>query len=140
MSAKFISPPDRDRFNALTWDIVREIPAGKVFTYGQIVAQMPPPPGMTQKDYLAWGARWVGGAMAACPEDVPWQRVVNAQGKISLRPGGGGDIQRSLLEAEGVVFDERERIDLKRYGWQGPADEWLAARGLPTRLEPEGGG
>lgn len=139
MSAKFISPPDRDRFNATTWDIVRQIPAGKVFTYGQIAALMPPPPGMTQKDYLAWGARWVGGAMAACPEDVPWQRVVNAQGKISLRPGGGGEIQRGLLEAEGMEFDERERIDLKRFGWQGPDDDWLVAHGLPKRLETEGG-
>jgi methylated-DNA-protein-cysteine methyltransferase-like protein len=68
--------------------------------------------------------------MAACPEGVPWQRVINAQGKISLRPGGGGQAQRQLLEDEGVQFDERDRIDLKRYQWNGPSLEWLRARGL----------
>ena len=58
--------------------------------------------------------------MAACPEGVPWQRVINSQGKISLRRGTGPQIQRELLEAEGIEFDERERVDLKRYGWAGP--------------------
>ncbi|MDO9349360.1 MAG: MGMT family protein [Anaerolineales bacterium] len=71
----------------MVWDIVRQIPAGKVATYGQIAALIPPPGGMPLPDYLAFEARWVGGAMAACPPDVPWQRVINAQGKISLRPG-----------------------------------------------------
>ena len=80
-----------------------------------------PPYGVSLADYRPWGARWVGAAMAACPQDVPWQRVVNSQGKISL-PGEGGQIeQRLLLEQEGVVFDERGRIDLKRFGWEGPA-------------------
>jgi len=60
--------------------------------------------------------------MAACPDDVPWQRIINAQGKISLR-GGGENRQRELLEDEGVVFDDRERVDLKRYGWKGPQDQ-----------------
>lgn len=139
MSTKFISPPNRDLFNSLVWNIVRQIPPGHVYTYGQVAALIPPPPGMTQKDYLAWGARWVGGAMAACPEDVPWQRVINAQGKISLRPGGGQQLQRKLLEAEGVVFDEKERVDLKRFGWQGPSDEWLTSHGLPARAGSGGG-
>ncbi|OGO66664.1 MAG: hypothetical protein A2030_08760 [Chloroflexi bacterium RBG_19FT_COMBO_50_10] len=58
--------------------------------------------------------------MAACPQDVPWQRVINSQGKVSLRPGGGGSNQRELLEAEGVIFDERDRVDLKIYAWDGP--------------------
>jgi methylated-DNA-protein-cysteine methyltransferase-like protein len=58
--------------------------------------------------------------MAACPADVPWQRVINAQGKISVRKGGGSLEQRALLEAEGVEFDDRERVDLARYGWPGP--------------------
>jgi methylated-DNA-protein-cysteine methyltransferase-like protein len=90
---------------------------------------------MSARDYLAWGARWVGGAMAACPADVPWQRVINAQGKISIRKGAGSLEQRALLEAEGVDFDERERVDLARYGWDGPSQEWLEAHGL---LPPEG--
>ena len=106
----FTSPPNPHAFTALVWDIVRQIPAGKVATYGQIGALIPPPQGMPLKDYDAFRARWVGGAMAACPPDVPWQRVINAQGKISLRPGA--EEQRQLLEAEGVEFDERERVDL----------------------------
>ncbi len=112
----YSSPPDRLTFQALVWQQVRQIPAGKVATYGQIAALVGPPPGMSQEAYKAQGPRWVGGAMAACPEGVPWQRVINAQGKISLR--GGSEIhQRELLEAEGVVFDDRGRVDLERYGW-----------------------
>jgi methylated-DNA-protein-cysteine methyltransferase-like protein len=60
----------------------------------------------------------VGGAMANAPDDVPWQRVINSQGKISLRPGLGPAVQRNLLEQEGVVFDAKDRVDLKTYGWR----------------------
>jgi methylated-DNA-protein-cysteine methyltransferase-like protein len=130
MSPKFASPPDRQAYYALVWEIVRQIPAGRVTTYGKIAGLIPPPPGMTEKDYAAWGSRWVGGAMANCPAGVPWQRVINAQGKISLRPGGGAEVQRKLLEAEGVVFDIKDRIDLDVYGWEGPAPEMRAAHGL----------
>src|SRR3990172_2404353 len=136
MPAKFTSPPDRDQFNALVWDIVRQVPPGRVATYGQIAALIPPPGGMTPRDYEAWGARWVGGAMAACPDDVPWQRVINSQGKISLRKGGGHLRQRELLEVEGVIFDEKERVDLHRFGWAGLSEDWLESRGL---IEPRGG-
>jgi methylated-DNA-protein-cysteine methyltransferase-like protein len=127
---RFVSPPDPIVYKARAWEIARQIPPGRVFTYGQIAALIPPPAGMTAEDYRAWGARWVGGAMAACPEGVPWQRVLNAQGKISLPAAGGGDRQRQLLEAEGVMFDERGRIDLKKFGWEGPSREWLLGRGL----------
>jgi methylated-DNA-protein-cysteine methyltransferase-like protein len=86
------------------------------------------------REYEAFGPRWVGGAMAACPPDVPWQRVINAQGKISLRRGA--EQQRELLEAEGVTFDARERIDLKFYGWSGPDEAWLKAHGLAQPSNP----
>ena len=138
MPQQFASPPNPAEFNAQVWEIVRLIPPGQVYTYGQVAALVPPP-GIPEKDYRAWGARWVGGAMAACPEGVPWQRVVNAQGKISLRPGGGGVRQRQLLEAEGIVFDSRERIDLDRFGWSGPSEEWLHARGLASKPDSTGG-
>jgi methylated-DNA-protein-cysteine methyltransferase-like protein len=49
---------------------------------------------------------------------VPWQRVVNSEGKISLRETGGGETQRQRLEAEGIEFDASDRINLKRYGWK----------------------
>jgi methylated-DNA-protein-cysteine methyltransferase-like protein len=129
-TTRFSSPPDPEGFNVTVWDIVRQIPSGQVSTYGQVAALIPPPQGVSEKDYQAWGARWVGGAMAACPEGIPWQRVINAQGKISLRPGGGHQRQRQLLEAEGVLFDAREKIDLSRFGWSGPPKGWLEERGL----------
>jgi methylated-DNA-protein-cysteine methyltransferase-like protein len=134
MSPHFTSPPDQKIFQALVWEIVRQIPAGKVATYGQIAALIPPPEGMTLRGYDALGARWVGGAMAACPPDVPWQRVINAQGKISLRQGA--EQQRQLLEAEGVTFDERERVSLSRYKWGGPPHEWLLSHGLLPPADP----
>jgi methylated-DNA-protein-cysteine methyltransferase-like protein len=126
----FISPPDQAFFREKVWEIARQIPKGKVATYGQIAAMIPPPQGMNLKEYDAFAPRWVGGAMAACPEDVPWQRVINSQGKISLRREGDQSEQRQLLEAEGVVFDAREKVDLKVYRWAGPQAEWLKARGL----------
>jgi methylated-DNA-protein-cysteine methyltransferase-like protein len=117
---RFSSPPDPDHFNHLVWDLVRQIPQGMVSTYGGIAAMIPIPPGMDPKNYLSFGARWVGGAMAACPEGVPWHRVINYQGKISLRPGA--EEQRLLLEGEGIVFDQRDRINLARFGWDGKSE------------------
>jgi methylated-DNA-protein-cysteine methyltransferase-like protein len=60
--------------------------------------------------------------MANAPDDVPWQRVINSQGKISLRPGLGAPTQRLLLEQEGVEFDAKDRVDLKRFGWDTSGD------------------
>jgi methylated-DNA-protein-cysteine methyltransferase related protein len=115
----FSSPPDPIAYRFLVWEMVRKIPAGQVATYGQIARLIPLPPGVDPDSYRSLGPRWVGGAMASCPADVPWQRVVNSEGKISLR-GGGENKQRELLEEEGVHFDDRERIDLKIYTWPGP--------------------
>ena len=112
---RYTSPPARDEFNLRVWEQVKRIPAGQVSTYGRIAALLGPPPGMDEKSYLAFGARWVGGAMAACPDEVPWWRVINGKGEISPRPGA--EKQRELLEEEGIVFDERGRVDLQRYGW-----------------------
>ena len=133
MPPKFTSPTNRDAYNATVWEIVRQIPAGNVATYGQIAALIPPPKGGSESGYRAWGARWGGGAMAACPPDVPWQRVVNAQGKISLRKGA--EHQRQLLEAEGVLFDDRDRINLVEFSWEGPSQVWLIEHGLLPRKE-----
>jgi methylated-DNA-protein-cysteine methyltransferase-like protein len=109
-------PPNVSRFNAAVWDIVRRIPFGRVASYGQIAKLVGLPEGVDVETYRAFGARWVGAAMSACPPDVPWQRVLNAKGEISLK----GDAQRRLLEAEGVQFDAKGRVDLKRFGWEGP--------------------
>lgn len=130
MKPRFISPPDSYEFNRKVWAIVRQIPLGMVMTYGQIGGFIPPPPGVEARNYRSFAPRWVGGAMANCPAGVPWQRVINSQGKISKRRGGGHLRQRELLEEEGVLFDERGSVDLKRYGWEGPSEEWLAVHGI----------
>src|SRR3972149_7205494 len=99
------------------YNVVRQIPSGKVATYGQIA-----------KIVDRCTARMIGYAMAALPSntDVPWQRVINYQGQISPRSRGDGSLrQRKLLEAEGLQFDERGRVDLKKIRWAG-----LDRRGL----------
>lgn len=113
---RFSSPPEPHLFNSQVWKIVRRIPPGQVATYGQVGRLVSAPVGMSLDEFYRRAPRWVGGAMAACPEGVPWQRVINAQGMISL-PGASGFEQRRLLETEGIQFDERGRIDLKEYGW-----------------------
>jgi methylated-DNA-protein-cysteine methyltransferase-like protein len=94
--------------------LVRQVPAGRVVSYGQIAAALGDPR----------RARVVGWAMRACPDDVPWHRVVNSRGGLSLGPAHGGvNLQRALLEDEGIEFDAAEHIDLRVYGWQPPARE-----------------
>ncbi len=115
--SQFISPPNPQEYYQQVWGLVRQIPRGKVATYGQIALMLPPPIGVDFDSYKAFSPRWVGGAMAACPDDVPWQRVINSQGKISERPGA--EKQRQLLEEEGIVF-VKDKVDLKKYGWGGP--------------------
>lgn len=118
---QYSSPPNPDAYYQQVWELVRQIPRGRVATYGQIAKMLAPPMGVDFESYKAFAPRWVGGAMAACPDDVPWQRVINSQGKISERPGA--ERQRQLLEQEGVEFDAKDRVDLKRYGWSGGEDE-----------------
>jgi methylated-DNA-protein-cysteine methyltransferase-like protein len=100
--------------------VVRHIPPGQVATYGQVA----------QVVGTSITAQQVGEAMAALRDDhpdppVPWQRVINAQGKVST-----GRHQQILLEQEGVVFNARGMTDLRRFGWQGPDPAWAAARGF----------
>jgi methylated-DNA-protein-cysteine methyltransferase related protein len=129
-----IPPGVRDTFYQTVWKIVRMIPSGKVATYGQIAGFIPTPEGVLPDDYLANRARWTGLAMASSPNGVPWQRVINAQGKISAREGAKE--QKKLLEEEGIIFDARERIDLSRFGWNGPGSEWLRQNNLNSPDEP----
>ena len=119
MPPKYLSKPEKLSYNNLVWDTVRKIPFGQVATYGQIAGLIQPPDDVKEQTYRAFGARWVGSAMAACPADVPWHRVINAQGKVSLRSSSGAAAQRQLLESEGILFNERGRINLKQYQWDG---------------------
>lgn len=93
---------------ARIYGLVRQVPPGRVATYGQIGR------------LIGCTPRTVGFAMAALPpgSPVPWHRVINSQGRISLRADGdGGRVQRLLLEREGVRFDSRQQIDLAIYRW-----------------------
>lgn len=99
-------------FYACVYALVRQVPAGKVVTYGQVAAMLGKPR----------AARAVGYALRFLPagSDVPWQRVINHRGQISLRtPAESPLVQRLLLEEEGVVFDAEGRVDLAVYRWQG---------------------
>lgn len=93
------------------WNVVRQIPAGKVATYGQIARMVGKPR----------GARLVGYAMAACPEssDVPCHRVVDRFGgtKAAFNTYIANG-QRFLLEAEGVGFRPDGTVDMEQYQWQ----------------------
>ncbi len=106
------APPAPNR-NQRVWAVVRRIPRGRVATYKQI-AEHAVLPGPT-------GPRQVGYALAALPEDtkIPWQRVINVQGRVSPRgPHDDGERQRELLALEGVQIGLDGRIDLARYGWR----------------------
>ena len=109
--------PNPEPFYEKVWDVARQVPIGRVATYGQIAQLIESPEDVDAEAYQVFGSRWVGNAMAACPSDVPWQRVINSQGKISKRPGA--EQQRMLLENEGLVF-VKDKIDLKAYQWRGP--------------------
>jgi len=90
-------------------DLVQRIPRGRVMTYGQISELLG----------SRLSPRAVGWIMHRCPEDLPWQRVVNASGGCSTDrltdfPKG---LQRALLEAEGVVFRASGTLELERYRW-----------------------
>ena len=90
---------------------IRRIPRGRVATYGQIA----------QLAGLGGHARQVGYALHATPEDVsvPWHRVINAKGEISLRTEPGADNEQyKLLTKEGVKFNEQGRVSLKQYRWR----------------------
>ena len=105
----------RSRWKAV-YDAVRRIPRGKVATYGQIA----------RLAGLGGDARQVGYALHALPAGsrVPWHRVINARGGISLHPSTGGDVtQRLLLEKEGVRFNAAGRTDIERFGWKPPSSE-----------------
>ena len=102
--------------------VVRQIPAGKVANYGQIASIVG---GCT--------ARMVGYAMASAPDDseVPWQRVINSQGKISPRGNDrSSEIQRLRLSEEGVYFNQNGKVDWKKVRWSGPELEWLLEHGF----------
>ena len=102
--------------------LVRQIPSGKVTSYGAIARMLGNP----------HAARTVGWALHSLPPsvpssgederggDVPWHRVINSEGRITTSCQEHGDnLQRTLLEAEGIEFDEHGHTDWDRFGWNG---------------------
>ena len=109
--------PTLHRFFERTWAFVRTVPSGRVVTYGQVADAVSPPEGIAVAAYRREGARLVGGAMAACPPDVPWHRVVNARGRLSAHAVADRQRQHLLLEGVDVVAGQ---LDLAAVQWHGP--------------------
>lgn len=112
------------------YEVVRQIPPGKVATYGQVA----------ELAGLFGKPRVVGYALfrVADPDDsIPWQRVVNAKGEVSYSQvrNGSDYLQRHLLEEEGIEFKSNGKIDLNLYRWS-PNIENIQAQ-VNERLEPE---
>lgn len=96
--------------NLRIWQVIAMIPEGKVSTYGDIAKHAG----------LAKAARRVGMSLRGLPEDtrIPWHRVINSQGRISLPAGSASQYrQRERLESEGVVFKANKSVDLRKYRW-----------------------
>ena len=94
-----------DSFYEQVYAIVAQIPMGYVVPYGKIARLLGYPR----------AARQVGWAMSRCPEDLPWQRVVMADGSIT--GGDYADKRRAVLEAEGITFLPDGRVDMKKHSW-----------------------
>jgi methylated-DNA-protein-cysteine methyltransferase-like protein len=116
------APQERGLFWHI-YQVVQRVPRGYVASYGLIARLVG----------RGCSARQVGYALAATPAglDLPWQRIVNRQGRISL-PGAAGAAQRARLEAEGIRFDARGRIDVAQFGWTGRAGRGPRCGGQPA--------
>lgn len=94
--------------NERIYEVVKQVSYGKVASYGQIAK------------IVGCNPRSVGYALAGLNrDDVPWHRIINSKGQISLAKEEWGSIQRQMLEAEGIEFSETGKIDIKKYGWIG---------------------
>lgn len=98
-----------ETFHQRVIDIIKRIPEGRVITYGDIAACAGNPRAARQVAYILHSS--------SRKENLPWHRVVNSRGGISLKPKQGYELQRRLLREEGIAFDENDCIDLKRFLW-----------------------
>ena len=96
-----------NRFYEDIYTVVERVPYGKVISYGQIARLLGQPR----------AARAVGRAMRICPDSLPWQRVVMADGTVT--GGGFAETRRAILESEGVKFLSDGRVDMRMCGWLG---------------------
>lgn len=98
-------------FAARVYALVAKIPRGKVATYGQIAAACG----------AAWAAWEVGQIAHTGPDDLPWQRVVNKQGGLARGYPGGVAVHKRALEADGVIVNDDQTVNMKEYLWDIPA-------------------
>lgn len=101
-------------FRERVLQVVREVPRGRVVSYGQVALWVGSPRAARQVGAVLFGLREADG-------EVPWQRVVNARGGISTYKVGAGELQTALLRAEGVEVGV-DGVDLARYGWSPAPD------------------
>ncbi|MGB8656315.1 MAG: MGMT family protein [Candidatus Zixiibacteriota bacterium] len=97
-------------------NIIRQIPQGKVATYGQIAALAGNPRAARQVVWILHSS--------AEKDRLPWHRVINSRGRISLKPNYGYEIQKELLGKEGLKFDKNDNIDFRRYLWSPSCSAW----------------
>lgn len=100
------------RFTQDALHIIKHIPHGRVLTYGRVASLAG----------QSGGARQVSRILHAMSKkyELPWHRVINSKGKISLGPARGRELQKALLESEGIEFSPNGSLDLEIYMWQGP--------------------
>ncbi|MEW6410949.1 MAG: MGMT family protein [Candidatus Zixiibacteriota bacterium] len=89
--------------------VIKKVPRGRVATYGQIAALAGNPRAARQVVRVLHSS--------SDKERLPWHRVINSKGCISLKPGRGYEMQRAMLADEGIVFKLDDTVDLKRYQW-----------------------
>lgn len=97
------------KFRLRVLQIIQSIPRGKVLTYGQVATLA----GVPRAARIVGGILYIEGV----EKKLPWQRVLNAQGGLSTYRVGSGREQKRLLEAEGITFNRRGRMDLKEHQW-----------------------
>lgn len=94
-------------FSQRVKDIIKKIPTGKIATYGQIATYAGNPRASRQ---VAWILH-----SSSRKDNLPWHRVINSKGMISLPLNHGYELQKELLEKEGIIFDENDKVDFDRY-------------------------
>ena len=110
-------------FSSVSWRSCGPYPRGHVLTYGQVAALADTPR----------AARQVGRILYASGRTVPWQRVINSYGGLSTYKVGSGELQRALLEKEGITFRLDGTLDLKKYQWQ-PNIRTIKKLNLPEEI------
>lgn len=100
-----------NNFTSRLIEIMKNIPYGKVITYGRVANIAGNPRAARQ---VSWALNVYSNKY-----DLPWHRIINSRGMISLRKGQGFELQKTLLEDEGIRVEDNGHIDLKKYLWDG---------------------